>query len=229
MFLHKTIQLSLACIVILFVGVSISSAEIYTTGVDVWDMGSEPGYEHVWSVNAWTEPNCGGNGGELELSMEDNSDHTLKYLHPVNGTVGIDHKWFYYAYNPGEYFDTQTMVKSMSEYPPMDYPYYLNWQNPPTLPDYIGMYANALYYPQFYLAFWLDADNDGVSDSSDRFGWVKLEYDNNSDTLSLLGSGIENNGSGIIVGEVPEPSTATLLLAPLAFLAFRIFIRKKKV
>jgi hypothetical protein len=74
----------------------------------------------------------------------------------------------------------------------------------------------------YYLAF-REERSDSVT-----YGWVQLgyTYDNN---LAILASAWDKDGDSIVVGAIPEPSSALLLLLGFAGLALRRMQREKEV
>ncbi len=70
----------------------------------------------------------------------------------------------------------------------------------------------------FYMAFWLLVHSEsgtvgptpGVPSEGDVYGWMELEYSGGE--LNLLRSAAQNDGTSIVVGQIPEPSSVLLLL-----------------
>ena len=75
----------------------------------------------------------------------------------------------------------------------------------------------------FYMAFKVSEvlkDSSGYSEGQSWYGWVHVSVDDNFD-MTLLDSGINLSGGGVVVGASPEPSSALLLLVGGALLALR--------
>ena len=76
---------------------------------------------------------------------------------------------------------------------------------------------------EFYLMFAVgstDDYNNNIPNPNCLYGWAHLEIDGSGD-IELLGSAIGLEGQSMIVGAIPEPSSAVLLLLGIAGLALR--------
>ena len=80
----------------------------------------------------------------------------------------------------------------------------------------------------FYMAFKISEvlleDYEYVEGMS-WYGWAHVSIDENL-TMTLLDSGINLTGGGVVVGAIPEPSSALLLLIGVGLLAARRKRRK---
>ena len=75
----------------------------------------------------------------------------------------------------------------------------------------------------FYLMFAVGSLNDhnaGIPNPNCLYGWAQLKVDGNGE-LGLIRSAIGLDGQAMIVGAIPEPSSALLLLLGCAGLALR--------
>jgi PEP-CTERM motif len=162
-------------------------ADVYTTGVALSFAGA------AGNVSAWTQPNLGGDGAIVSLTIDDNFELT-----PIAYSVGIGHVW--YSVMPGTIIDPSFTTTA---------PPFVN-----AFTGYLGGRIQLVVGQSFLLGFWLDANGNGMPGSGDRFGWASFTY--NPSGIILISSAIESTGTGIIAGTttaVPEPNS-------LAFLAF---------
>jgi hypothetical protein len=165
--------------------------DIYTTGVQSGFAGNP-----TPNIIAWTQPNFGGQGAFVQMSVDSNL-----ILRPTGYSAGIPGYWFIVP--AGTVLD----------------PVHLSG-----LPRF-SQFQMSLNVP-FYMGFFLDAppytfeDPMGEFGSNDRFGWAKLEpipfgpHNLGFKDLSLLDSAIADQGLGIITGTTtvaPEPASFALL------------------
>lgn len=185
---RSTVLQTLVCITCVSINLAvsqISTASVFTTSIFVVPHQFSPPDQPSFEIQAWTQPNGSGDGGFVETTLNSNL-----VLSPYSVTVGIGETW--YSVTNGTVFapstrSTLTIFASNLETPP--YPEQLQLS--------VGQ--------DFYLAVWLQ-------EPQDRYGWAHLKLTSSS-TLTLLGSAIEDTGSGIIVGTttvVPEPSSFCL-------------------
>ena len=161
-------------------------ADVYTTGVALNFAGAGG------NVSAWTQPNLGGDGAIVSLTIDDNFE-----LRPTAYSVGIGHVW--YSVTPGTVIDPAFATSA---------PAFVN-----SFTGYLGGRIQLAVGQSFLLGFWLDANGNSTPGSGDRFGWASFTYQQSG--IILNSSAIESTGAGIIAGTttaVPEPSTAILLV-----------------
>ena len=179
-----------------------AKGDVYTTGVAL-NFGGGQG-----SVSAWTQPNLGGDGAIIGISIDNNL-----VLRPTAFSIGIGHVW--YSVAPGTVIDPAFAASA---------PAFANAFTG-DLSGHIQLTLNQT----FLLGFWLDANVNAVPGPGDRFGWASFRY--NASGLSLLGSAIESTGAGIIAGTttvVPEPSTVCLLFSALAAAMTYLSCRRRR-
>ncbi|HUI07808.1 MAG TPA: PEP-CTERM sorting domain-containing protein [Verrucomicrobiae bacterium] len=181
----------LVCVTCLSIGLAISqscTATVFTDSVFLSpDLYPPPGIQHGFEIQAWTQPSGGGDGGFVWASVDDNLT-----LSPYAYTAGIGERWFSVGY--GAVFDHAALSTATP---------FANNLTAPFTPGQMQLSVGQ----DFYLAFWLDS-----SPSPYTYGWAHLKLTSPT-SLTLLGSAIENSGSGIVVGTttvVPEPSSFCL-------------------
>jgi hypothetical protein len=134
-------------------------------------------------------------GVGLLLSLKDNG-----HLQSIDGTIGINHVWFYTNLN--DTFDIN----------------YVTTNNAFFGTTTSQQIINTSIDTPFYLSFWIGGDSN-ASPSGGFYGWSKIERV--ASGLVLLDSAIAPNGLGIIVGTpspIPEPSTVILMILGLPIL-----------
>ena len=159
-------------------------------------------------MSAWTQPNLGGDGAIVSLTIDDNFE-----LRPTAYSVGIGHVW--YSVTSGTVIDPAFAASA---------PAFVN-----AFTGYLGGRIQLAVGQSFLLGFWLDANANGTPGLGDRFGWASFTY--NQSGISLNSSAIESTGTGIIAGTttaVPEPSTAIFLVIGFAALIRFVFKSETK-
>ncbi len=189
-------------LVVIFVAVFSlpARADVYTTGVALNFAGA------AGNVSAWTQPNLGGDGAIVSLSIDDNFE-----LRPTAYSVGIGHVW--YSVMPGTIIDPAFTASA---------PPFVN-----AFTGYLGGRIQLVVGQSFLLGFWLDANGNGMPGLGDRFGWASFTYSPSG--IILISSAIESTGTGIIAGTttaVPEPSTPIFLV--MGFAALTSFVLKAR-
>ena len=174
-------------VAICMIALSLSArADVYTTGVALNFAGAGG------NVSAWTQPNLGGDGAIVQLTIDDNFE-----LRPTAYSVGIGHVW--YSVTAGTVIDPAFALSAQP---------FVN-----AFTGYLGGRIQLHNGGSFLLGFWLDANGNGTPGSGDRFGWASFTYVSPTGIV-LNSSAIESTGTGIIAGTttaVPEPGTFGLV------------------
>lgn len=173
---------------------AVCSAAVFSSSVSISSVSfpPPPNGQPAYEIRTWTQPNNGGDGAFLDLTVSNFVLSAYSY------TVGIGEAWD--SVTNGTVFSPSTR-SSLTPF--------ANSLNPPFTPGQISLSPGY----DFYLAFWLQESPVA------RYGWAHLEYTGSN--LILLGNAIEDSGSGIIVGTttvVPEPSALGLTAVGLVSL-----------
>ncbi len=156
-------------------------------------------------IGTSTLPNNGGEGAGFLLFV-DSSDADAPVLRPNDAftLISIGHAW-YGGVGTGMVIDADFVTGRET--------FYDNFN----VVDTSGEIVLTEDEP-FYMAFWLGGSSEsgtvepmpGAPGEGDVYGWMELEYAGGE--LNLLRSAAQNDGTSIIVGQIPEPSSVLLLL-----------------
>ncbi len=149
-----------------------------------------------YAISTYIPLNGNTYGPEFNLFV-DSSDADAPILRPygyIGGGFFFAHAWYGGV-------ETGTLINA--EFRESTDPFYFVMS-----PDTSGEIALTEKEP-FYMAFIIDS----IVDQSipDVYGWMELEYAGSGE-LNLLRSAAQNNGTSIVVGQIPEPSSVLLLL-----------------